>query len=165
MLASLPLTIRRDVDSRAAKGSAAQFIQDMTWVCMPRRAFRTVSGLIGLGPRILKNGDRCCVLLGSALPMILRRREDGHSDKYVLLGEANLHGFMNYEAMTLWLLGKLQIQELNTPLWIAPHPHPDTSTPRTGTYKPSFDQHIEPPPPCSLSINISAFNEQKKRIL
>ena len=110
MLASLPLTIRRDVESRAAKGSAAQFVQDMTWVCMPRRAFRTVSGHIGLGPRILKNGDRCCVLLGSALPMILRRRVDGHSNKYVLLGEANLHGFMNCEAMTLWRLGMLQMQ-------------------------------------------------------
>lgn len=110
MLSLLPLTIRRDLESRAAKGSAAQFIQDMTWVCMPHRAFRTVSGHIGLGPRILKNGDMCCVLFGSALPMILRKCASDRLDKYVVLGEAKLQGFMNCEAITLWRLGKLQIQ-------------------------------------------------------
>lgn len=41
--------------------------------------------------------------------MILRNCLDSYSNKDVLVGEANLHGFINCDAMTLWRRGMLQI--------------------------------------------------------
>jgi hypothetical protein len=38
------------VQTMAARGSAQQFIQDMTWTSMCRKVFRTAKGHIGLGP-------------------------------------------------------------------------------------------------------------------
>ncbi|ORY70513.1 heterokaryon incompatibility protein, partial [Pseudomassariella vexata] len=45
---------RKAVEKLASKGSAAQFVQDMTWTSMCRKVFRTKKGHIGLGPRIME---------------------------------------------------------------------------------------------------------------
>ncbi|KAH8592281.1 heterokaryon incompatibility protein [Bisporella sp. PMI_857] len=91
------------VQTMATKGSAHQFVQDMTWTSMCRKVFRTAKGYIGLGPRIMKGGDLCVVFLGAAYPMVVRRC-DGN---FRLVGPALLYGFMNGEAEKLCRNGTL----------------------------------------------------------
>jgi hypothetical protein len=91
------------VQTMAARGSADQFVQDMTWTSMCRKVFRTAKGHIGLGPRIMKEGDLCVVVLGAVYPMVLRRC-DGY---FQLVGPALLYGFMNGEAEKLCRNGTL----------------------------------------------------------
>jgi hypothetical protein len=105
-LASLSFEDKFLIQMMADRGSAHQFVQDMTWTSMCRKVFRTAEGHIGLGPRIMREGDICVVLLGAVYPMVLRR-----SNKDLqLVGPALLHGFMNGEAEKLCRDGKLQEQ-------------------------------------------------------
>ncbi|KAI1392149.1 HET-domain-containing protein [Hypoxylon trugodes] len=60
---------------------------------MNRRFYATKKGYIGLGPSDAKTGDHVVVLLGSALPVILREEGDHH----VLVGETYTHGIMRGE--------------------------------------------------------------------
>ncbi|TAQ87061.1 hypothetical protein B7494_g4609 [Chlorociboria aeruginascens] len=92
-LDTLPPEDRKAMEDLASQGTDAQFIQDMTWTSMCRRVFRTAKGHIGLGPRIMKNGDVCAVLVGAGYPMILR----SYGGDYQLVGPALLYGFMNSE--------------------------------------------------------------------
>jgi hypothetical protein len=85
------------VQTMAARGSAHQIVQDMTWTSMCRKVFRTATGHIGLGPRIMKGGDLCVVFLGAVYPVVLRKR-DGC---FQFVGPALLYGFMNGEAEKL----------------------------------------------------------------
>jgi hypothetical protein len=91
------------IPSMAARGSAHQFVQDMTWNSMCRRVFRTAKGHFGLGPRIMREGDICVVLLGAVYPMVLRRCKGG----FQLVGPALMYGFMNGEAEELSREGTL----------------------------------------------------------
>ena len=91
------------IQTMAARGSAHQFVQDMTWTSMCRKVFRTAKGHIGLGPRIMKGGDFCVVFRGAVYPMVLRR-----CDSYFqFVGPALLYGFMNGEAEKLCRNGTL----------------------------------------------------------
>jgi hypothetical protein len=102
-LASLSPEDKTFLQTMATRGSAHQFVQDMTWTSMCRKIFRTAKGSIGLGPRIMKDGDLCVVLLGAVYPMVLRRSEDF----FELIGPALLYGFMNGEAEKLCRDGTL----------------------------------------------------------
>jgi hypothetical protein len=94
------------VQKLAARGSAHQFVQDMTWTSMCRKIFRTAKGHIGLGPRIMKRDDLCVVFPGAVYPMVLRK-----CDSYLqLVGPALLYGFMNGEAEKLGRNGTLLTQ-------------------------------------------------------
>ena len=93
----------------ASQGSASQYIQDITWTCMCRKVFRTANGHIGLGPRIMREGDLCVVLEGAIYPMILRKR----GDNFHLVGPALLYGFMDGEARRLCSQGKLHKQSFH----------------------------------------------------
>lgn len=101
--ASLSPAEKALVQAMAGRGSSHQFVQDMTWTSMCRKVFRTAKGHIGLGPRIMKEGDLCVVLLGAVYPMVLRRCE-GY---FQLVGPALLYGFMNGEAENLCRNGTL----------------------------------------------------------
>jgi len=103
LFASLSPEEKALVQTMAARGSAHQFVQDMTWTSMCRKVFRTAKGHIGLGPRIMKEGDLCVVVLGAVYPMVLRRC-DGY---FQLVGPALLYGFMNGEAEKLCRNGTL----------------------------------------------------------
>ncbi|TVY82068.1 Heterokaryon incompatibility protein 6 OR allele [Lachnellula suecica] len=92
--ASLSRDERTVVQAMAIKGTASQFVQDMTWRSMCRKVFRTVDGHFGLGPRTMKEGDICVTILGAVYPIVMRRREDC----FELVGPSLLHGFMNGEA-------------------------------------------------------------------
>jgi hypothetical protein len=59
-----------------------------------RRLFITATGEVGLGPRITKTEDICCILHGGHVPIILRETSEG---TFRLVGEAYVEGIM-YEA-------------------------------------------------------------------
>ncbi|KAE9366265.1 HET-domain-containing protein [Stipitochalara longipes BDJ] len=58
-----------------------------------KQLFSTSSGLYGLGPQGLKEGDNVCVLFGSKAPLLLRKIED----HFILVGECFVLGMMNGE--------------------------------------------------------------------
>lgn len=95
------------IQTMASTGSAHQFIQDMTWTSMCRKIFRTSKGHIGLGPRIIKEGDVCVVILGAVYPMILR----ACGEQFQLIGPALVYGFMNGEAEDLSHSGMIVEQD------------------------------------------------------
>lgn len=62
-----------------------------------RRVFATSTGEIGVGPKVMQEGDMIVVLYGARLPQLLRRSEsDG---RYRLLGQCYVHGIMHGEAV------------------------------------------------------------------
>jgi hypothetical protein len=73
--------------------------------CKGRRLFRTTQGYFGLGPRALREGDVCCVLLGSRVPIVLRKVNTHH----VLVVEAYLPGFMDGEVFEMEDNGRLML--------------------------------------------------------
>ena len=56
----------------------------------------TANGLTGIGPEDARVGDKICVILGCANPLVLRPREDQH---YQIVGECCFDGIMEGEAL------------------------------------------------------------------
>lgn len=75
--------------------SASQYAHSFVRACDNRRVFVTKSGYIGLGPKIMRDGDVVVVLYGGHTPYILRPS----GNEYRLLGECYAHGIMYGEAM------------------------------------------------------------------
>lgn len=86
-----------------------EYLTLRTAVCAGRCGFRTATGAFGLGPAGLKVGDEVHVLLGSQVPMVLRRASvewgeesqdsvvvSGH-DGRLFIGQAYVHSLMAYE--------------------------------------------------------------------
>jgi hypothetical protein len=99
MLTSLPLTVRRNLEEIAADGNPVQYVQDISWMCMSRVVFRTLShGIIGIGPRCMRPGDVCCSIAGSPMPMILRPvTEEGQANvkgRFLLVGPTEVSGLV-----------------------------------------------------------------------
>lgn len=80
-----------------APQSITAFIATFQQATRNRRFFITEEGRMGLGPRLIEPGDIVCVLLGSQVPFVLRRKVDG--DGYVLVGECYCHGIMHGETV------------------------------------------------------------------
>lgn len=68
-------------------GFPKAFVRAVFGWCTNRRLYRTSSGLIGVGPQMMRQGDQVYVLLGGRLPFILRPRED----HCLLIGESYLN--------------------------------------------------------------------------
>ena len=80
-----------------------------------RNLFITESGYIGLGPWDLRQGDAVAVFDGAESPCVLRQADDtrspkahnksdkhsklGNEEKWEILGDCYLHGFMDNEAL------------------------------------------------------------------
>lgn len=105
---SLPADTTFRLKNQAKEGSATRFVQSMQ-SCNSRRIFRSAKGSCGLGPRIARPGDICCVLVGSQLPMIMRMR----GNKWGLVGECILQGYMHGEAIKLYNDGLLELQQFS----------------------------------------------------
>ena len=56
-------------------------------VAYGRRIYMTRNGTLGLGPRMMQEGDEVCVLFGGRVPFLLRRKPDHH----LFIGESYLH--------------------------------------------------------------------------
>jgi hypothetical protein len=61
-----------------------------------RRLFVTKRGYLGLGPGNTNEGDTVCILLGAAVPFILRKQEN---DEFACIGEVYVDGVMDGEIM------------------------------------------------------------------
>lgn len=90
-------------------GDALRF-EEKLQPCKGRKLFRTTRGYFGLGPRALREGDICCILLGSRVPIVLRKV----NTHYVLVGEAYLHGFMDGDVFEMegsgrWILQSFEL--------------------------------------------------------
>jgi hypothetical protein len=60
--------------------------------------------LPGLVPDTAKNEDIICILVGCALPLVLRREED----HFIVIGESYVHGFMNGEILKMERRGEIK---------------------------------------------------------
>ncbi|KAI1417224.1 HET-domain-containing protein [Hypoxylon sp. FL1857] len=76
---------------------------------MNRIFYSTKNGYVGLGPSDAQEGDQVVVLLGNALPIILRKEED----HYVVVGETYTHGIMNGEIAASLGSGSLIVEDFD----------------------------------------------------
>lgn len=64
-----------------------------------RCLFLTSQKNFGLGPKSMQEGDEVWLLQGAPIPFILRLRQD--EQRYTLVGEAYVHGFMHGEMLDI----------------------------------------------------------------
>ncbi|TLS29240.1 hypothetical protein PpBr36_01993 [Pyricularia pennisetigena] len=76
LLETLPPDAQAEVRRRAHGATGERFVECMTWPSMCRVAYRTASGLVGLGSRVTRPGDLVCRVRGSPVLMTLRRVRD-----------------------------------------------------------------------------------------
>lgn len=76
----LPAEARAELRRRAEGVSSEEFVESMTWSAMCRVVYRTTSGLVGMGSRVTRPGDRVCRVQGSPVLMTLRLAEDPGAD-------------------------------------------------------------------------------------
>ncbi|KAI1193334.1 heterokaryon incompatibility protein-domain-containing protein [Nemania serpens] len=76
LLDSLPAEAQAELRRRAAGTTGGRWIDCMTWPSMCRVAYRTTSGLVGMGSRVTRPGDLVCRVRGSAVLMMLRRIQE-----------------------------------------------------------------------------------------
>ncbi len=70
-----------------------------------RSVFTTFKGRRGAGRKLLRKGDKVCVLFGGDVLYILREKGDG---QYHFVGDAYMPGFMYGEAMDMLAAGQLK---------------------------------------------------------
>ncbi|KAF0634915.1 hypothetical protein FPSE5266_20406 [Fusarium pseudograminearum] len=73
---SLPAEAQAELRRRAEGATSEGFIECMTWPCMCRVVYRTMSGLVGIGSRVTRPGDLVCRMRGLSVLMALRRIKD-----------------------------------------------------------------------------------------
>lgn len=66
-----------------------------------RRVFVTHGGRIGFGPLDVRSGDVVCTLNNARTLHVLRRVNEITGEKYLLVGQAYVHGMMNGEVENL----------------------------------------------------------------
>ena len=73
--------------AQAATVSAEDYETSVRQIAYGRRIYVTHNGTLGLGPRMMQEGDEVCVLFGGRVPFLLRRKPDHH----LFIGESYLH--------------------------------------------------------------------------
>lgn len=74
--------------ARDAMEEVMRSLKRATQFCIDRKAFLTQSGLLGIGPKALDDGDVIAVSKLSQRPMVLRRAEEAGPDHYSVIGSA-----------------------------------------------------------------------------
>ncbi len=74
-----------------------------------RRFFTSGDLIMGLAPAQGEVGDRICLLMGCAHPVLLRQKDD----KYMLVGEVYVHGYMEGEAVTSLQNGSMTLEKIS----------------------------------------------------
>ncbi|PMD40264.1 hypothetical protein L207DRAFT_565768 [Hyaloscypha variabilis F] len=97
------------------------FIGHVIRACYGRACFTTMEGYIGVGPTSTKIGDIICVLLGCAVPLVLRPIREG---KFSVVGECYCDELMNGAA----LLGPLPKEVDFVHTWVQ----------ERGVYRPAY---------------------------
>lgn len=88
-------------------GQARRYYGSLVKHALNRRFFITKRGHLGSGPKELRLDDLICVVFGSKVPVILRKRVDkddsGGEPGFEFIGGAYVHGIMEGEALeALW---------------------------------------------------------------
>jgi hypothetical protein len=83
---SLPAEAQAELRRRAEGATSGEFIECMTWPSMCRVVYRTVSGLVGMGSRVMRSGDLVCRVRGSPVMMTLRRIGDSGAGEGIRTG-------------------------------------------------------------------------------
>jgi hypothetical protein len=94
--------VNEDVDPIAA----LEIVHHIQTQLIGRDVFVTQRGNLVLGPRDAQYGDMVCVLFGGDVPFVL----GPESEKFRLLGECDVHGIMDGEAMDM--VGKEAYEDL-----------------------------------------------------
>ncbi|KAH8744450.1 heterokaryon incompatibility protein-domain-containing protein [Diaporthe sp. PMI_573] len=81
----------------AIKDETSLFLSRMYMTLGGRTLYEVESGYIGVGPTQIRAGDLLCVVLGSSLPMFLRRVDD-RVNQYRLVGTCYARGISQCEA-------------------------------------------------------------------
>ena len=89
--------------SRATDALVVKFVLRVQEVVVNRRLINTVSGRLGLAPKMARKRDLVCILFGCSVPVLLGQQTDaGTGEEYFLLiGECYIHGIMEGEALEL----------------------------------------------------------------
>lgn len=90
-------------EKEANEGSAQDFVDTSKDYVLHKRLFTTKSGLVGLGPHLLRSGDICCILYGGHIPFLLRPV----GSAYKLVGEIWIEKVMQGEAVVDFVLGDM----------------------------------------------------------
>jgi len=85
-----------DLEALSKGGNADRFLDACITVCGGRSLFKTTTGLKGVGPQCLEEGDQICVLHGAAVPFVIR--SDG-AGGFLLVGECYVHDIMSGEVI------------------------------------------------------------------
>ena len=92
----IPPRVRHTTAATVARDrSASRYFHTLWRACTNRRVFFTRSGSVGVGPKIMREGDIIVVFHGGDVPYVLRP----HGDHYLLLRACYVHGIMYGEAM------------------------------------------------------------------
>jgi Heterokaryon incompatibility protein (HET) len=88
--------------------AAMPFKEKMDTCLRKRRLCKSKTRFLpGLVPGTAKDGDIICILVGCALPLVLRRIDD----HFIVIGESYVHGFMCGEILELERKGKVKREE------------------------------------------------------
>jgi hypothetical protein len=74
-------------DPSQFQGRADVYVASIAGFCKNRRVYKTRSGLLGIGPQVMKPGDQVVVLFGGSLPFVLRLS----GNEWHLIGDTYLH--------------------------------------------------------------------------
>ena len=85
----------KELRALAQGGTTKNFLDAAATVCKNRARFRTSTGMIGIGPQAMEEGDYVCVLYGAPIPFVIRKR----GESYILIGECYVRDIMNGEAV------------------------------------------------------------------
>ena len=110
---SVQVVIASYSEAKGESGSAAQLSATLTEhldnfvtylgavnfsISNGRRLFLTSDGWVGLGPGSMMSGDKIVILFGCRIPFVLRPSSQDEN-RYILLGDAYVHGLMDGEFM------------------------------------------------------------------
>lgn len=89
-----PLTIKNETLGKAYRSLESYEMRARRY----RRFFVSEMDHVGLGPLLMREQDVICLLYGTSVPFLARRRVEGG---YYLVGECYVHGLMHGEGMSM----------------------------------------------------------------
>jgi hypothetical protein len=95
-------------DEKSLRAYVALIIKEWNDTILNRRFFTSGYMFMGLCPPTAQKGDSIVILAGCDHSVILKQFDD----KWILVGEAYMHGFMDREVVPLLLDETLKLQRL-----------------------------------------------------
>ncbi|KAF2015766.1 hypothetical protein BU24DRAFT_422083 [Aaosphaeria arxii CBS 175.79] len=90
---------RRPKWSTVNSADSGRYHEAFVHACVDRRFFVSRSGLMGIGPETMREGDIVAVLFGGKVPYLLRPQ----GGRYRYIGECYVHRMMEGEAIEKWI--------------------------------------------------------------